>query len=192
MDALIVMEGAIIRDEMVNERAAVSGDGAQLVGAACAGDRDAFGRLVRPYLAQAVGAATLITANDADGADAVQDALLVAWQRLPPPRNPGRFPARFRSMSPPAPLRTTRPARPAAQPGAVPGLVPQHRPPSRASDDPTGASHRGTAPRSHGAARSARSGPRSPNAAPRPCPAGHQGSRVADFAQLLGTTRGRA
>jgi RNA polymerase sigma-70 factor (ECF subfamily) len=108
MDALIVMEGAIIRDEMVNERAAVSGDGAQLVGAACAGDRDAFGRLVRPYLAQAVGAATLITANDADGADAVQDALLVAWQRLAQLRNPELFPAWFRSIVLRAALRTTR------------------------------------------------------------------------------------
>ena len=102
------MEGFTIRVEVGDERAVVSGASAQLVGAACAGDRDAFGRLVRPYLAPAVGAATLITGNDLDGADAVQDALLVAWQRLPQLRNPGLFQAWFRSIVLRAALRTAR------------------------------------------------------------------------------------
>ena len=92
------MEDAIIRVEMADERAVAAGAGARLVEAACAGDRDAFGRLVRPHLAHAVGAATLITGNDSDGADAVQDALLAAWQRLPQLRNPESFPAWFRSI----------------------------------------------------------------------------------------------
>jgi RNA polymerase sigma-70 factor (ECF subfamily) len=101
------MEGAIIRAEMADEPA-VLGISAQLLGAACAGDRDAFGRLVRPHLASAVGAATLITGNDSDGADAVQDALLMAWQRLSQLRNVEAFPAWFRSIVVRAALATAR------------------------------------------------------------------------------------
>ena len=71
---------------------------AGLIGLACDGDREAFGRLVRPHLAPAVGAATIITGSEADGADAVQDALLVAWQRLPQLREPAMFPAWFRRI----------------------------------------------------------------------------------------------
>jgi RNA polymerase sigma-70 factor (ECF subfamily) len=104
------MEGAIIRVEVADEPA-VLGVSAQLVAAACAGDRDAFGRLVRPYVAPAVGAATLITGNDSDGADAVQDALLIAWQRLPQLRNPDSFPAWFRSIVVRAALGKARRAR---------------------------------------------------------------------------------
>ena len=102
------MEDAIIRVEMADERAVAAGAGAKLVEAACAGDRDAFGRLVRPYLASAVGAATLIAGNDSDGADAVQDALLIAWRRLPQLRNPGLFQAWFRSIVVRAALHTSR------------------------------------------------------------------------------------
>jgi RNA polymerase sigma factor (sigma-70 family) len=69
-----------------------------LVALACGGDREAFGRLVRPHLAQALGAATIITGSEADGADAVQDALLVAWQRLPQLREGAMFPAWFRRI----------------------------------------------------------------------------------------------
>jgi RNA polymerase sigma factor (sigma-70 family) len=105
------MEGAIIGFEVAEEGSAVHGVNAGLVSAACAGDRDAFGRLVRPYVGPAVGAATLITGNDSDGADAVQDALLVSWQRLPQLRNPESFPAWFRSIVLRAALRTARRSR---------------------------------------------------------------------------------
>lgn len=100
------MEGAIIRVEVADERGSGSGATAQLVGAACAGDRHAFEQLVRPSLSGAVGAATLITGNDSDGADAVQDALLAAWQRLPQLRDPEAFPGWFRSIVLRAAIRT--------------------------------------------------------------------------------------
>jgi RNA polymerase sigma-70 factor (ECF subfamily) len=102
------MEDAIIRVEMTDERAVGAGAGAKLVEAACAGDRDAFGRLVGPYLASALGAATLIAGNDSDGADAAQDALLIAWQRLSELRNAEAFPAWFRSIVVRAALATAR------------------------------------------------------------------------------------
>lgn len=66
--------------------------------AARAGDRDAFGRLVEPYLATALGAATLIVGEESDAADAIQDALLIAWQRLPQLRDATLFPAWFRRI----------------------------------------------------------------------------------------------
>ena len=67
-----------------------------LVEAAVRGDRGAFERLVEPYLAVAFGAARLITGNESDAADAVQDALLAAWQSLDGLRNPELFAAWFR------------------------------------------------------------------------------------------------
>lgn len=71
---------------------------AGLVEAARAGDRAAFGRLVEPVLAHALGGAIVITRSQADGADAVQDALLAAWQRLETLRDPAAFPAWFRTI----------------------------------------------------------------------------------------------
>jgi DNA-directed RNA polymerase specialized sigma24 family protein len=44
------------------------------------GDREAFALLVRPHLAPALGAATIITGSESDGADAIQDALLLAYR----------------------------------------------------------------------------------------------------------------
>ena len=70
----------------------------RLVRLARDGDRDAFGMLVRPHLAPALGAARIITGSESDGADAVQDALLLAWQRLPQLREPALFPAWFRQI----------------------------------------------------------------------------------------------
>jgi RNA polymerase sigma-70 factor (ECF subfamily) len=67
-----------------------------LVAAARAGDRDAFRALVEPHLAVALGASTVLTGSAADGADAVQEALLSAWQGLPALREPDAFPAWFR------------------------------------------------------------------------------------------------
>jgi len=76
------MEGVMIGIAM----RPVGGSGpmeARLVEGARSGDRDAFERLVEPYLAPALGASTLIVGQEADAADAVQDALLIAWRRLP-------------------------------------------------------------------------------------------------------------
>lgn len=67
-----------------------------LVAAARAGDRDAFRALVEPHLAVALGASTVLTGSAADAADAVQDALLSAWQGLDGLREPDAFPAWFR------------------------------------------------------------------------------------------------
>jgi RNA polymerase sigma factor (sigma-70 family) len=69
---------------------------ASLVIAARRGDRDAFRALVEPHLRAAIGSATILTGSPADGADAVQDALLSAWQRLDDLREPDAFPAWFR------------------------------------------------------------------------------------------------
>jgi hypothetical protein len=63
------VESVIIRVEMADERAVVSGASAQLVASARAGDGDAFERLVEPHLTRAVGAASLITGSESDGAE---------------------------------------------------------------------------------------------------------------------------
>ncbi len=69
-----------------------------LVAASRAGDRAAFGRLVEPWLSPALGASIAITRSHADGADAVQDALLAAWQGLDDLRDTVAFPAWFRTL----------------------------------------------------------------------------------------------
>jgi len=69
---------------------------APLVAAARAGDRDAFRALVEPHLGVALGASTVLTGSAADAADAVQEALLSAWQGLDGLREPDAFPAWFR------------------------------------------------------------------------------------------------
>ena len=71
---------------------------AQLIAAAVAGDRAAFGRLVEPSLAPALGASIAITRSHADAHDAVQDALLAAWQGIDRLRDPEAFPAWFRTL----------------------------------------------------------------------------------------------
>lgn len=70
----------------------------QLVERAVRGDRGAFERLVEPHLGVALGAAQLITGNEADAADAVQDALLKAWQSLDSLRDPKLFLGWFRKI----------------------------------------------------------------------------------------------
>lgn len=67
-----------------------------LVTAARAGERDAFRALVEPHLGIALGVSTILTGSAADGADAVQEALLSAWQGLDSLREPDAFPAWFR------------------------------------------------------------------------------------------------
>ena len=92
------MEAAII-DAVVSR--AGEGDrqsSAELVERAALGDRRAFDRLVEPHLAVALGAARLITGEEADAADAVQDALLNSWQALGSLRDPQLFPAWFRRI----------------------------------------------------------------------------------------------
>src|SRR5258705_4328105 len=62
-----------------------------LVRAAIAGDDDAFRRLVEPYLEAALRASILVTGSEAEAADALQDALLAAWQTLAKLREPQAF-----------------------------------------------------------------------------------------------------
>ncbi len=80
---------------------------ASLVAAAKAGDQDAFGRLVDPLLPSSLGAARIIAGSD-DAADAVQDALLSAWQGLGSLRDPQAFPAWFRQHVVRAALRIAK------------------------------------------------------------------------------------
>ncbi len=67
-----------------------------LVAAAKDGDREAFRALVEPDLGAAIGSATILTGSRADGADAVQEALLSAWLGIGSLREPDAFPAWFR------------------------------------------------------------------------------------------------
>ncbi len=81
---------------------------ADLVRAAAAGDRAAFATLVEPSLAAALGGAIALSRSHADGADAVQDALLAAWQGLDRLRDPVAFPAWFRTLVIRAAMRAAR------------------------------------------------------------------------------------
>lgn len=69
-----------------------------LVRSATNGDGDAFRRLVEPYLAVALRASTLVLGSEAEAADAVQDALLSAWQDLSKLREPEAFGTWFRKI----------------------------------------------------------------------------------------------
>ena len=92
------MDAAII-DAVVDRGR--EGDGrvpADLVDRAIRGDRGAFDRLVEPHLVVALGAARLITGDEEDAADAVQDALLAGWQSLECLRDPQLFPTWFRRI----------------------------------------------------------------------------------------------
>lgn len=92
------MQSAIIeaREDRVHEGVIRTSVG--LVDAAVRGDRGAFERLVEPHLSVALGAARLITGNESDAGDAVQDALLASWQSLDELRNPELFAAWFRKI----------------------------------------------------------------------------------------------
>ena len=83
VDALIDVE--VILEQSTSPLAA-------LVAAAKAGDRDAFRRLVEPDLPAALGTARIVTRSEADASDAVQDALLSAWNGLDSHPQARRFP----------------------------------------------------------------------------------------------------
>ena len=55
---------------------------AQLLSRCRAGDRDAFGALVKRYTARAVGAAYALLRNHADALDASQEAFVRAWRAI--------------------------------------------------------------------------------------------------------------
>lgn len=92
------MEAAIIDAAMDREREGDRQVSVELVERAVRGDRGAFERLVGPHLLVALGAARLITGDEADAADAVQDALLTSWQALDGLRDPQLFRAWFRKI----------------------------------------------------------------------------------------------
>ena len=93
---------------MTTEPATVPLPAARLVAAARAGDLAAFGQLVEPWLSAALGASIVVTGSHADGADAVQDALLAAWQGLDGLRDAAAFPAWFRTLTIRAALRIAK------------------------------------------------------------------------------------
>lgn len=92
--------------EVVLDSPTVASIATELVAAARRGDRDAFRRLVEPELGRALGLATMLTRSSADGADAVQDALLSSWRGLDSLRDPQAFPAWFRRQLVRAALRS--------------------------------------------------------------------------------------
>lgn len=65
---------------------------APLVRAACAGDRQAYGRLVEEHWGSLVRLARSVV-GDAEAEDVVQDALVHAWKKLRSLRDPERFSA---------------------------------------------------------------------------------------------------
>jgi RNA polymerase sigma factor (sigma-70 family) len=82
--------------EGVLSQMAAAGTTEAMLSAAIGGDGEAFADLVEPWLQTALSTATLVTGSPADGADAVQEALLSAWRGLPSLREPAAFPAWFR------------------------------------------------------------------------------------------------
>ena len=80
----------------------------ELVAAARRGDRDAFSDLVAPHLETALRVARVVAGSPDDGTDAVQDALLSAWQGLGSLREPAAFPAWFRRHVTRAAMRHAR------------------------------------------------------------------------------------
>jgi RNA polymerase sigma-70 factor (ECF subfamily) len=65
----------------------------QLVERARRGDREAYETLVRRKVAAVYRTALAVLGNEADAHDAVQDAFLAAWRRLPSLRDADRFDA---------------------------------------------------------------------------------------------------
>jgi RNA polymerase sigma factor (sigma-70 family) len=82
----------------VADGAITATEGARLVHAAVGGDPEAFRQLVEPHLATALRATTVLIGSEADAADAVQDALLAAWQTLHRLKDSGAFAAWFRQI----------------------------------------------------------------------------------------------
>jgi RNA polymerase sigma factor (sigma-70 family) len=70
-----------------------------LVGAAKAGDREAFARLVERDAPVAYRAALAVLRSPEDARDATQDATLRAWQRLSDLREPSSWPSWFRRIA---------------------------------------------------------------------------------------------
>jgi RNA polymerase sigma-70 factor (ECF subfamily) len=64
-----------------------------LVDRARRGDRDAFALLIEPRAAQLLRLARAILGNETDAYEAVQEALIAAWVRLPVLRDADRFDA---------------------------------------------------------------------------------------------------
>jgi RNA polymerase sigma-70 factor (ECF subfamily) len=81
---------------------------AVLVDAARRGDRAAFAALVEPDLAAAFGTARIVTGSSAEASDAVQEALLSAWQGLDSLSDPDAFRPWFRRHVVRAALRAAK------------------------------------------------------------------------------------
>lgn len=73
------------------ERSSVADVAVELVVRAQRGDAEAFDRLARRRVDPAFRLAVAILRNESDAADAVQEAFIAAWRRLPSLRDPASF-----------------------------------------------------------------------------------------------------
>jgi DNA-directed RNA polymerase specialized sigma24 family protein len=80
----------------------------ELVREAAAGDRSAFASLMEPHMSAAYRAALAVLGSPDDAREAVQEAALRAWQRLPQLRDASAFPAWFRRIVTRAALDVSR------------------------------------------------------------------------------------
>lgn len=80
----------------------------ELVREAAAGDRSAFASLMEPHMSAAYRAALAVLGSPDDAREAVQEAALRAWQRLPQLRDAAAFPAWFRRIATRAALDMSR------------------------------------------------------------------------------------
>ncbi len=76
---------------MIPATAAVDAPDATLIERARTGDASAFELLLEPQFWRLSRLALSITANESDARDALQDACLRAWRKLPGLRDPSRF-----------------------------------------------------------------------------------------------------
>ena len=78
-------------EAMIQATAAVDAPDAALIERARTGDASAFELLLEPRFWRLSRLALSITANETDARDALQDACLRAWRKLPGLRDPSRF-----------------------------------------------------------------------------------------------------
>lgn len=99
-------------------------DGIALVAAARARDREAFARLVITETPEAWRITYSILRSTVDAEDALQDAFVTAWTRLPDLREPARWPGWFRRIVVSAALDHYRRRRRRAVPSFIRRLEP--------------------------------------------------------------------
>lgn len=107
----------------------------ELIAAAKAGDREAFSGLIERDAALAYRAALAVLGSAEDARDAVQDASLRAWQRLPDLREPHAWPSWYRRIAVRAAIDQARRRHRGREASLVTDLDGQHPDPAPASDE---------------------------------------------------------